>query len=175
SLDSPLERVRAGFPGPDPHDLFEIGNEDLAVTDLAGVGGFLDRFDDAVEKIVLDCGFDLYLRQEIDDVFSAALKLAVPLLTTKALDLGDSDSLYADRRKSFADLIELERFDDCGDELHSFLADAGCDPITFSESLLHVGDELALRDVLAVVVRVELGVSVRSCAVDAYRQAVDLG
>ena len=37
-----LERVRAGFAGTDAHDLFEVGNENLAVADLAGVGGLFD-------------------------------------------------------------------------------------------------------------------------------------
>src|SRR5436190_1452333 len=40
-----LLRLRAGLAGADANDLLEIEYEDLAVADLAGVRGFLDRFD----------------------------------------------------------------------------------------------------------------------------------
>src|SRR5689334_18958400 len=39
------ERVFAGFTGADAHDLLERGDEDLAVTDLAGACSAFDRFD----------------------------------------------------------------------------------------------------------------------------------
>src|SRR5438132_2975743 len=74
----PLECIRAGFTGTDAHDLFEVENEDLAVADLPGIGGFLDSLDDAVEQVVLDRCLDLDLGQEIDDVFGASIELGVP-------------------------------------------------------------------------------------------------
>jgi hypothetical protein len=55
------------------------GDEDLSVADLAGVGGLLDRLDDAIEEIVPDRRSDLDLRQEIDDVLRAAIELGVAL------------------------------------------------------------------------------------------------
>jgi hypothetical protein len=60
-LLSPSERVGAGLAGADADDLLQIEDEDLAVADLAGVGGLLDRLDDLVEKIVLDGRLDLDL------------------------------------------------------------------------------------------------------------------
>src|SRR6185312_2003026 len=115
---SPLERTGTGLAGPDAHDLFELENEDLAVADLAGVGGFFDRLDHAVEQVAFDRGLDLDLGQEIDDVFSAAIELGVSFLPPEALDLGDGDALHADRGQGLPDLVQLERLDDRGDQFH---------------------------------------------------------
>src|SRR6516225_8914478 len=169
-----LERIRAGLAGANAHDLFEIRDEDLPVADLAGVGGLLDRFDDAIEQVVFDGGFDLHLRQEIDDVFGAAIELGVPLLPAESLDLGDGNPLHADSRQCLANFVELERLDDGGNEFH------GVPPVNEMcaetlESLLHVADELVLRDVLAIDVRVERILGIRAGAVDAEGQAVDFG
>ena len=35
----PLECIGTGLAGSDAHDLFKLENEDLAVADLAGIGG----------------------------------------------------------------------------------------------------------------------------------------
>ena len=43
----------ASFAGPDPNGLRDVGDEDFAVADFAGLGGCLDRF---------QCGFDLVVR-----------------------------------------------------------------------------------------------------------------
>ncbi len=57
--------------------MFEVENEDLAVTDLAGTGGLLDGFDHLVEDAVLDRGLDLHLGQEIDNILGAPVQLGV--------------------------------------------------------------------------------------------------
>src|SRR5664279_237175 len=117
----PLQRVCAGFTGANAHDLFKVEDENLSVADLPGVGGLFDRLDHALDELGLDGSLDLHLRQEVDDVFGAAVELGVTLLPAESLDLGDGDSLHADCRKGLADLVELERLDDGGDELHGFL------------------------------------------------------
>jgi hypothetical protein len=67
----PSKRIRAGLAGTDAHDLFEIGDEDLAVADLSGFRGLLDGLDHTIQELALDRGLDLDLRQEVDDVFRA--------------------------------------------------------------------------------------------------------
>src|SRR5688500_4766347 len=114
----PSKRFRADFAGADANDLQQVEDEDLAVADLAGVRGLLDRLDHALGQSVVDRCLDLHLGQEIDDVLGAAIQLGVALLATEPLHLGDGDALDADRRERFADLVELERLDDCGDHLH---------------------------------------------------------
>src|SRR6185503_2698393 len=79
------KRGHTGFAGADADDLQQVEHEDLSVTDLAGVRGLLDRFDRAVDEVVIHRRLDLHLRQEIDDVFGAAIELGVTLLTTESL------------------------------------------------------------------------------------------
>src|SRR6185437_567289 len=85
------KRGRTGLAGADAHDLQQVEHEDLSITDLAGVRGLLDRFDRAVDEVDVHCRLDLHLRQEIDDVFGAAIELGVTLLAPEPLDLGDGD------------------------------------------------------------------------------------
>src|SRR5262249_34167566 len=91
---------------------------DLSVADLARVGALLDRFDHAVEHVVLDRGFHLHLRKEVHDVLGAAVELGVALLPPESLHLGHCDALHADGREGIAHLVELERLDDCRDQFH---------------------------------------------------------
>ena len=72
-------------------------------------------------EVVRDRGLDLDLGQEVDDVLGAAIELGVALLPAEALDLGDGDALHADRRQGLADLVELERLDDGGNQFHDVL------------------------------------------------------
>src|SRR3954469_24111055 len=71
------ERRRIGLAGADADDFFERHDEDLAVADLAGIGGLLDRLDHLLEHFVLDRGLDLDLRQEINHVLRAAVALGI--------------------------------------------------------------------------------------------------
>src|SRR5690606_36011366 len=111
---------RAGFAGADADDLLPIEDEDLAVADLAGAGGVLDRLDGLGDELVGDARLDLDLRQEADDALRAALEPGRALLAAEALHLGDGDALDADARKGLPDFVELERLDDGGDEFHGF-------------------------------------------------------
>ena len=66
-----------------------------------------------------DDHLDLDLRQEIDDVFGAAIELGMALLAAEALDLGDGEAGDADLRQRLAHLVELERLDDRFDFFHA--------------------------------------------------------
>src|SRR5512142_1963525 len=70
----------SGLAGADPHDLLDCGDEDLAVTDLARARGAHDGLDGAFDPVVRQDDLDLDLRQEVDDVFGAAIELGVALL-----------------------------------------------------------------------------------------------
>src|SRR5471032_2294658 len=93
-----LESVRAGFTGTNANDLFNRGDEDLAVADLACAGCTLYRFDGLVDDVVGDRCFDLHFRQEIDHVFGAAIQLRVALLAAEAFYLGHGDARDANSR-----------------------------------------------------------------------------
>ena len=124
----PLKGIGTGLTGPNAHDLFEFEDESFAVADFSRVRCLFDRFDDAVEHFALDRGLDLYLRQKIHDVFSPPVQLGVPLLSSEALDFCDSDPLNSDGRKGLADLVQLERLDDCGDQFHFSPLERWCQP-----------------------------------------------
>ena len=47
-----LERIDTRFASPDAHHVHQLGDENLAVPDLAGIRGLRDRFDDFVHLVV---------------------------------------------------------------------------------------------------------------------------
>src|SRR4029078_3749484 len=63
-----------------------------------------------------------------DAVLGAAVQLGVAALPAEALRLGHRDALHADVRDGLADVIELERLDDRGDQLHRGFRNASSMP-----------------------------------------------
>lgn len=72
--------VLAHFARTDADRLLDLVDEDLAVADLAGVGGLANGLDGLLENVVGDDGLDLELGQEVHDVFGTAVELGVTLL-----------------------------------------------------------------------------------------------
>src|SRR5437588_986610 len=103
--------------------MFDRGDEDLAVADLAGTRGFDDGVDGRLDLVVGDDNLDLDLRQKVDDVLGAAIELGMPLLAPEPLDLGDGEAGHADLGQGLADLVELKRLHDCFDFLHAWPPD----------------------------------------------------
>src|SRR3546814_6125988 len=71
-------------------------SEDLAVADAAGTGSLHDRLDRTLDHAVLHHHLDLHLRQEVHDIFRAAVEFRVALLPPDALGLGDRQALDPD-------------------------------------------------------------------------------
>ncbi|CAL8475414.1 protein of unknown function [Caballeronia sp. S22] len=117
-----LERVGAGLAGADANDLFNRGDEDLSVTDLSRARGAFDGFDRLIDDVVRNGRLDLHFRQEVDDILRAPIELGVPFLSAEAFHLGHRDTRDADGRQRFTRFVQLERLDDCGNELHVSLA-----------------------------------------------------
>src|SRR5690606_25980899 len=113
-----LDRVGTGFAGTDADGLLQVDDKDLAVADLAGIGRLADGLDDAVELVIVDGHVDLHLRQEVDDIFGATIKLGVALLPSEAFNFGDSDALDTDFGQRLADVVQFERLDDGSDSFH---------------------------------------------------------
>src|SRR5205823_7735966 len=61
-------------------------NEDLAVADLSRLSRFHDRIDDFVAGFVRHHDFDLQLGNEVDAVFSAAIRFLLSFLSPEAAD-----------------------------------------------------------------------------------------
>src|SRR5262245_4347413 len=113
-----LERVGPALAGADADDLFDRGDEDLAVADAAGAGGLLDGLAGAFHLVVLEHDLQLHLGQEIDHVLGAAIELRMALLAAEALGLRHRDALDADLVQGLLHVVELERLDDGFDLLH---------------------------------------------------------
>ena len=112
------ERFRVAFAGTDAIGLLDLGDEHLAVTDLAGAGGGLDGFHHAVDQIVVDGDLDLHLGQEVHHVFGTTVDFGLSLLAAEALDFAHGQTLDAQGRQGLANLVELEGLDDGHDQLH---------------------------------------------------------
>src|SRR5581483_3163912 len=136
-----LQRVSAGLAGADADRLVQGVDENLAVADLAGVGGLADRLHCRIDALVDDGDLDLDLRQEIDHVLGAAVQLGVTLLAAEALDLGHGDAGHAQVRQRLAHFVELEGFDDGDDQLHDAapaLVRSGASILTVAPALVRI-------------------------------------
>jgi len=108
---SPLKRCRTRFTRTDTDNLLKIGDENFAITDLAGVGATGNRVYDLVNQVIIDTDFKFHLGQEIDHVLRTPIKFGMPLLAPKTFHLYNSQSLHADLSECLANVIELEGLD----------------------------------------------------------------
>src|SRR5690606_31539162 len=106
-----LEGVLVALAGADTKRGLDGDHEYLAIANAAGLRGGRDRLDNALRHIVVDDNLKLHLGQEIDDIFSAAIKFGVTLLAPEALGLGNGDATDPDFVQRFLHLVQLERFD----------------------------------------------------------------
>src|SRR5262249_10756994 len=113
-----LQCVAVGFAGANAHAVLDRAHEDLAVADLSGFCRGPDHLDHPIGAVGRDRDLDLDLGQEIHRVFGTAIDLGVPLLSAVALHLAHRDAGDTEICQRLAHLVELERLDDGGDELH---------------------------------------------------------
>src|SRR4051812_21870585 len=113
------ERVLSAFPGADPDDLVDRGDPHLPVTDLPGGGRLHDGVHHAGGVELADDHLDPNLRHEVDLVLRTAVDLGVAALAAEALDLAHGQTGDPDQLEGVLDVVELERLDDRGDELHA--------------------------------------------------------
>src|SRR5262249_48636918 len=115
------ERVAVGLAGANAQRVLERRDEHLAVTDLSGARRGAERLDDAFRLVGRDRDLDADFRQEVHDVFGAAINLGMALLAAITFDLGHRHAADAETVERLAHLVELERLDDRDDELHDRL------------------------------------------------------
>src|SRR5258708_13393162 len=65
--------VQPGFSSPDPNRFLDVGNEDFAVADAAGLGRAPDGIDGFLYQIVGNHNFDFPLVQKIAVIFLTPL------------------------------------------------------------------------------------------------------
>src|SRR3979490_1238567 len=114
----PLDGRLVGFTRPDTHHLLHSTYKDLPVADLAGTRRLDDSLDRALEHPFRHHDLDLDLRQEVHDIFGAAVEFRVALLATEALHLRHGQPGNPDFGEGLADFVALEGLHDGFDFLH---------------------------------------------------------
>ena len=106
------------FLGANADGFVDGGDEDLAIADLAGLGGTDDGADSGIDAVVGDDHLDFDLGQEIDRVFAAAINFSVALLAAKPFDFTDRHSLNPDIAEGVFNFFEFEGLNYGFDFLH---------------------------------------------------------
>src|SRR5215470_9208697 len=114
------QRCGVGFAGADADRLLESEDKNLAVSDLARLGGRRNGVNRLVGLVGRNRNLDLQLRQEAHGVFGAAIDFRMALLTPITLDFGDGHTVHPNRGKRVADLVELKWLDDGHYDFHGF-------------------------------------------------------
>src|SRR5262249_23275655 len=115
---SASQSIGSAFTSAHSHDGFHGTDPDFAVTDLAGARRLDNAVHDFVDDGIVDNDFDPHLRHEVDRVFSTSVNLGVTLLPPIALNLADRHPQDARVLEAGLDIVEGERLDDRGDQLH---------------------------------------------------------
>jgi hypothetical protein len=102
----------SGFFGADADGIFDGADEDFAVTDFAGFGGFNDGVDGFGSAVVGDDDFDFDFGEEIDGIFAAAIDFGVAFLAAEAFDFGDRHAFNAEAGEGVFDVFEFEGLND---------------------------------------------------------------
>src|SRR2546429_386160 len=118
TCEPPSDRVRPALPGADSDHGLDRDRPDLAVADPAGMRRLDHHADEVVGVLVLAEDLDPDLRHQVDLVLSTAVHLRVPALPAVSACFGDRQAVDAERLQRGLDVVQLERLDDSGDELH---------------------------------------------------------
>src|SRR5882757_143718 len=93
---------------------------------MAGPGYIANRFHHLLGDRIIYRQLDLCLGHKIDAVLRASINLHVSGLASVPVYFGYRDALNADVCNRLPDLIQLEGFDDGGDQLHAFIPAFTC-------------------------------------------------
>jgi hypothetical protein len=120
-----LNRTRIPFTRSDAHDMRQLENENLTVPHFTGLCGFDDGLDHLFDQPVIDRNLDLGFGYELDRILGAPVDFGVTPLPPEATHFRHGDPVHAHVADGFPHVVELERFDDCRDELHSLCPSPG--------------------------------------------------
>ena len=115
-----LEGLDPALSGAHAHDRVDRGDPDLAVTDASGLAGLDDHLDDVIHVGVIQENLEPNLGDQVDGVLRASVDLGVALLPAVAAGLADGHAMDPEGLQSRPHVVQLERLDNCGDELHAF-------------------------------------------------------
>src|ERR1700723_1656233 len=113
--------VRSGFTGPHPQRLFQFEYPHFSIPGIAGPGDIANRLHHLLRDRIVYRQLHFGLGQEIDARLSSSIDLRVPTLAAIPMHFGYRDALNADVRNRLPDIVQLERLNDGGDQLHAFV------------------------------------------------------
>lgn len=113
-----LERFTTDFTGPNPNRFIQRRYKDLAVSDLASLGGLQNRIHNFFDVVFRADNFHFDLGDEIDGIFRTAVHFRVTFLASKTADLGDGHSVDTALRKRIFYVFQFEVTNDGFDFFH---------------------------------------------------------
>src|SRR5689334_14706348 len=116
--EPPSDSVWPALSGTHSDHRLDRDRPDLAVADPPGLRRLDHHADQVVGVLVLAEDLDAHLRHQVDLVLSPAVHLRVPALPAVSACFGDRQAVDAERLQRGLDVVQLERLDDSGDELH---------------------------------------------------------
>src|SRR5579862_5952407 len=119
----------------DADGVVDGGDENLTVTDFAGLGGFHDGSDRRIGAVVRRDDFEFEFRQEIHAVFTAPIDFGMAFLAAETFDFGDGHALKTDITERVFHFLQFERFYYRFDFLHRLLGLAGQRLATVARSM----------------------------------------
>lgn len=105
----------------DADSVLNVGDEYLAVANTTGRGSLHNDLDHAPGLFIRYDDLNLYLRQELNDIFSAAIELLVSFLAAKSFYFGYRYTQNTHTGQSLFNFFQLEWFDDRFYLLHGSL------------------------------------------------------
>ena len=81
--------ARSSTAGANAEAVFQVQDENLAVTDFSGAGNGLDGIDSDLDELVVDGDFQLHFGDEAKDDLSTTELLRVTALPAAAVNVGD--------------------------------------------------------------------------------------
>src|ERR1700759_4374249 len=112
------DSVRTALAGADSDDRLDRDRPDLAVKDPPGLRRLDHDTGQAVGVLVVAKDLHEDLRHQVDLVLSPTVNLRVPALPAVPACLGNRQAVDAERLQRGFDVVQLERLDDSGNELH---------------------------------------------------------
>jgi len=93
-------------------------HNEFSINNTAGRGRIGDGLDHGINPVIRNPLLQYELGQKIHNILRATVQLGVPFLAAKATNFGHGHSLDTGFRDRIADVIQFERFYDCGNHLH---------------------------------------------------------
>src|SRR6266446_6317114 len=106
------------FPSPNTHNILNRQDKNFSVANTPRVSRRHNGIDNIVYLLFWGKDFELSLGQKINHILRTPVQFCMPLLASKAFDLGHRQPLDTNSTETILDFVEFERLDDCLNLFH---------------------------------------------------------